>query len=76
LPYEAITEEEYNKRTSEMKPFIPSLISKYELEEIDIDQIIAHSEDNEELANHLLELVRKQADMVEPERKNITKKTK
>jgi ribonucleoside-diphosphate reductase alpha chain/ribonucleoside-triphosphate reductase len=37
LPYEAITEEEYDKRVSEMKPFIPSLISKYEVEETDID---------------------------------------
>jgi hypothetical protein len=32
LPYESITEEEYNKRISEMKPFITSLISKYEVE--------------------------------------------
>ena len=37
LPYEAITEEEYNKRVSEMKPFIPSLISKYEIEEMELD---------------------------------------
>lgn len=33
MPYEAVTQEEYNKRTSQMKPFIPSLISKYEAEE-------------------------------------------
>ena len=51
--------------------------TKYKmLEDIDIDQIIAHSEDNEDLANHLLELVRKQSDMVEPERKNIKTKKK
>ena len=37
LPYESITEEEYNRRSSEMKPFIPSLLSKYEIEEIEID---------------------------------------
>lgn len=37
LPYEAITEEEYNKRVSEMKPFVPSLISKYEVEEVELD---------------------------------------
>ena len=37
LPYEEITEEEYNKRASEMKAFIPSLISKYEKEEIEYD---------------------------------------
>ncbi|HZX21545.1 MAG TPA: ribonucleoside-triphosphate reductase, adenosylcobalamin-dependent, partial [Clostridia bacterium] len=30
LPYEAIDEEEYDKRKREMKPFIPSLICKYE----------------------------------------------
>lgn len=33
MPYEAITKESYEKRVIEMKPFIPSLISKYEVEE-------------------------------------------
>ncbi|QEK11112.1 ribonucleoside-triphosphate reductase, adenosylcobalamin-dependent [Crassaminicella thermophila] len=37
LPYEAITEEEYNKRVEEMKPFMASLIGKYEKEEVDLD---------------------------------------
>jgi ribonucleoside-diphosphate reductase alpha chain/ribonucleoside-triphosphate reductase len=37
LPFEAITEKEYNKRVKEMKPFIPSLISKYEREEVVYD---------------------------------------
>lgn len=37
LPYESITEEEYNKRLSNMKPFLPNLIQKYEKEEIEID---------------------------------------
>lgn len=37
LPYEAITEEEYNRRLREMKPFIPSLISKYEKEELEYE---------------------------------------
>lgn len=37
MPYEAITKEEYNKRVKEMKPFIPSLIGKYEKEEVEID---------------------------------------
>jgi ribonucleoside-diphosphate reductase alpha chain/ribonucleoside-triphosphate reductase len=37
MPYESITEEEYNRRVSEMKPFRPSLLSKYELEETEID---------------------------------------
>lgn len=55
--------------------------TKYKLlENIDIDQIVAHSEDNEELANHLMEMVRKQSDMIDSDRKNIksssTKKAK
>lgn len=33
LPYEAIDEAEYERRKEDMKPFIPSLISKYEHEE-------------------------------------------
>ncbi|MBU5678172.1 ribonucleoside-triphosphate reductase, adenosylcobalamin-dependent [Alkaliphilus sp. MSJ-5] len=37
LPYEAIDEEEYKERISKMKPFIPSLISKYEKQEMDLD---------------------------------------
>jgi ribonucleoside-diphosphate reductase alpha chain/ribonucleoside-triphosphate reductase len=37
LPFEAITEKEYNERVKEMKPFIPSLISKYEREEVVYD---------------------------------------
>lgn len=37
LPYESIDEEEYNKRLRSMKAFIPSLISKYEEKEMDLD---------------------------------------
>lgn len=37
LPYEAITEKEYNERVSQMKPFIPSLISKYEIANIEFE---------------------------------------
>ncbi len=37
LPYEAIDEAEYEKRVAEMKPFRPSLITKYEKEEVAID---------------------------------------
>lgn len=37
LPYEKITEDEYNARVSKMSAFIPSLISKYETEEEDLD---------------------------------------
>jgi len=37
LPYEAITEEEYNQRTKEMRPFVPTLLAKYESREIELD---------------------------------------
>lgn len=37
IPYEAISKEEWENRVSEMKPFIPSLISKYEKIETDYD---------------------------------------
>lgn len=37
LPYEEISEEEYKRRKMAMNPFVPSLISKYEKEEVDYD---------------------------------------
>ncbi|HHX02839.1 MAG TPA: ribonucleoside-triphosphate reductase, adenosylcobalamin-dependent, partial [Tissierellia bacterium] len=37
LPYESIEEEEYEKRKAAMKPFRPSLISKYEVVETQFD---------------------------------------
>jgi len=37
LPYESITKEEYETRKKAMRPFIPSLISKYEVEETELD---------------------------------------
>ena len=37
LPYESIDEVEYNNRVSNMKDFVPSLISKYEKQEIEIE---------------------------------------
>lgn len=37
LPYEAITEEEYEKRKASMRPFNPSLLTHYEYEESDFD---------------------------------------
>lgn len=37
LPFEEISQQEYDDRVAAMKPFIPSLISKYEREEIDYD---------------------------------------
>lgn len=35
LPYESISEEEYERRVSEMKPFIPSLLTEYEKEQFE-----------------------------------------
>jgi len=37
LPYEEISQEEYEKRVEEMAPFIPALISKYENQESEFD---------------------------------------
>ncbi|HNR65851.1 MAG TPA: ribonucleoside-triphosphate reductase, adenosylcobalamin-dependent, partial [Atribacterota bacterium] len=37
MPYEEISKEEYEKRVKDMVHFIPSLISKYEKEEITLD---------------------------------------
>lgn len=37
MPYESITEKEYNKMASELPTFIPSLLNKYEKEELQLD---------------------------------------
>ncbi len=37
MPYEEITKEEYERRKAAMRPFNPSLISKYEREETELD---------------------------------------
>lgn len=37
LPYEAITKEEYESRKAAMRPFNPSLLAKYEHEEMELD---------------------------------------
>ncbi|MBS4536839.1 ribonucleoside-triphosphate reductase, adenosylcobalamin-dependent [Clostridium sp. D2Q-11] len=37
LPYEAIDEEEYHRRVEEMKPFVPSLLGKYEKQQTEFD---------------------------------------
>ena len=48
--------------------------TKYKmLENIDITQLIAHSDGNEEFANHLVEMMRKQVDTVDPERRPASK---
>lgn len=38
MPYEAITEEEYNRRTADAKPFNPSLLQKYEVQSHEDDE--------------------------------------
>ena len=37
LPYEEISKEEYEKRKAAMRPFNPSILTKYEFEETDLD---------------------------------------
>lgn len=37
LPYEAIEEDEYKRRVSEMRAFVPTLLAKYESEEQELD---------------------------------------
>ena len=37
LPYEEISKEEYEKRKAAMRPFNPSLLSKYEFDETELD---------------------------------------
>jgi len=51
--------------------------TKYKLlENIDLDQLLEHSTDNEEYTNHIIELMRKQVDTIEPERREVTTKKK
>lgn len=44
------------------------------LEEIDIDQLVSHAEDDTELVTHIMEMARRQADSIEPERKSVSSK--
>lgn len=49
--------------------------TKYKLlESVDIDQLIAHSEDNDEFVTQLLETMRRHSDSIEPDRKAVKKK--
>lgn len=46
--------------------------TKYKmLENVDIDAIIAHSQDNEEVANQLIEFLRKQHDQIDQDKKYL-----
>lgn len=37
MPYEAITEEQFEEKNTTMKPFVPSLLKKYEIRETEFD---------------------------------------
>ena len=51
--------------------------TKYKLlENIDIDSILAHAEGNEEFANSLLEMVRKQVDFIDIDKRTMPSKKK
>ena len=51
--------------------------TKYKLlENIDIDMILAHSEGNEEFANSLVEMVRKQVDNIDIDKRTVKKPKK
>jgi DNA-directed RNA polymerase specialized sigma subunit len=41
------------------------------LENVDINQLISHSEGNEEYVTHLIDLMKKQLDTIDPDRKKV-----
>jgi len=46
--------------------------TKYKmLENVDLDQLLAHSDGNEEYINKIIDLMQKQMDTIEPERKEV-----
>lgn len=51
--------------------------TKYKLlENIDVDMLLSHADGNEDFATQLVEMVRKQVDQIDPDKRNITKKKK
>jgi hypothetical protein len=46
------------------------------MENIDIDMLIAHSEGNEEFANSLVEMMRKQVDNIDVDKRTVKKPKK
>jgi len=47
-------------------------VTKYKLlENVDLEQLLAHTDGNEEIANQIVELVRKQADSIDPEKRTM-----
>ena len=51
--------------------------TKYKLlENVDIEMLLSHADGNEEFANQLVEMVRKQVDQIDPDKRNITSKKK
>lgn len=51
--------------------------TKYKMiENVDLDQLLLHSDGNEDYVNHIIDIMRKQMDTVDPERKEIKTKSK
>jgi hypothetical protein len=51
--------------------------TKYKMmENVDIDMLISHSQDNEEFTNQLIEMVRKQYDQIDTDKKTLPVKKK
>ena len=49
--------------------------TKYKmLENVDLDQLLLHSDGNEEYVTQIIDLMQKQMDTIEPERREIKKK--
>ncbi len=49
--------------------------TKYRLlDNIDFEELLAHVDDNSEYVEHIVELMRRQVDLVEPERREVGKK--
>jgi len=46
------------------------------LENVDLDQLMLHSDGNEDYVNHIIDLMRKQVDTIDPDRKEIKPKAK
>lgn len=51
--------------------------TKYKMiENVDLDQLLLHSDGNEDFVNHIIDIMRKQMDTIDPDRKQIKTKPK
>jgi len=51
--------------------------TKYKMiENVDLDQLLLHSDGNEDFVNHIIDIMRKQMDTIDPDRKEIKSKAK